>query len=174
MLIEMRSQTSVRRPHLLLCLLFLNTSLVSVGLAQRSSAAVRLPIDSANSIARRLTEPLQIEGLKQGNVPVAVRWTEVRIDTAANLLWMAGTVVQTPENIPIAGARLVAGELAPSAEGHRLTTRAGVVADENGEFILFWKPGMNDLLLVTMLGHVEAAWSIGALRKLPAEPSPQK
>jgi hypothetical protein len=135
-----------------------------------AKAIVRLPAAVLNDVLDRRLDSLDIQGYKAGNVPVTVYWSDVTIDTAMGMLWMAGTVVQSIDGMPLAGVRLAAGNLEQRGDEYRFDVHAGTVADENGRFSFSWRLDEKDVLIVSMLGHLEAVWPIGTLRALRPQP----
>ena len=104
-----------------------------------------------------------LDGMPLGNIPVRVVVERILVDSSWRQTRLVGRLVQRSDPSPLSGARLAIGTVATAEHRCQLTVRAGTVTDEDGNFDILWAPRDDDVLIVSVMGHLEAAWQIGVL-----------
>ncbi len=141
--------------------------LLAASQTQQPPHTVRLHVASLDQLAVPAPAAvLSALGVRRGDVPVAFRLTSVEYDTVRSVLLVDGFVSHADAGTALAGMRIIAARY-DSTFSPALSPSAVTLSDEDGHFRLQWPATVDDVLCITLLGHLEAFIPIG--RTLPAQ-----
>jgi hypothetical protein len=102
-----------------------------------------------------------LEGFPRGNVRVQFMNPKFAVDTIRGRVRVTGTIIDGSSQTALPGIRLVAGMIRVEHGRCVFVPEAGTITTEEGAVTLTWNGRPGTVLLATMLGRLEAAWTLG-------------